>query len=137
MRSYKNYKPDGFLADLQRIPWYDISIMDDANVMLAHFNEKFLHVMETHEPVKTVRIKHRSCPFISTEIGDLMQYRNNLLRTARSTKSTTDWEIYRKLKKEVKSKLRDAEMEYAQKEVEHSHNINSKWKIIKNCSSRN
>ena len=48
VRSYKNYKPDSFLADLQRIPWYDISIMDDANVMLDHFNERFLHVLETH-----------------------------------------------------------------------------------------
>ena len=91
VRSYKHYKPDSFLADLQRIPWYDISIMDDANVMLHHFNERFLHVMETHAPVKTVRIKHRSCPFISREIRDLMQYRNNLLKTARSTKSRTDW----------------------------------------------
>ena len=95
VRSYKNYKPNSFLADLPRIPWYDISIMDDANVMLDHFNEKFLHVMDTHAPVKTVKIKHRSFPFISTEIRDLMQYRNNLLKTARSTKSTTDWEIYR------------------------------------------
>ena len=136
VRSYKNYKPDSFLADLQRIPWYDISIMDDANVMLDHFNERFLHVLETHAPVKTVRIKHRSCPFISTEIRELMQYRNNLLKTARITKLATDWEIYRKLRKEVKSKLRDAEREYVRKELEHSHNTNSKWKIIKNCIPR-
>ena len=136
VRSYKNYEPDSFLADLQRISWYDISTMDDANVMLDHFNEKFLHVMDTHAPVKTVKIKHRSCPFINTEIRDLMQYRNNLLKIARSTKSTTDWEIYRKFKKEVKSKLRDAEREYVRKELEHSHNINSKWKIIKNCIPR-
>ena len=136
VRSYKNYKPDSFLADLQRIPWYDISIMNDANVMLDHFNERFLHVLETHAPVKTVRIKHRSCPFISTEIRELMQYRNNLLKTARITKLATDWEIYRKLRKEVKSKLRDAEGEYVRKELEHSHNTNSKWKIIKNCIPR-
>ncbi|CAB3995079.1 Hypothetical predicted protein [Paramuricea clavata] len=135
VRSYKNYKPDSFLADLQRIPWYDISIMDDANEMLDHFNERFLHVMETHAPVKTVRIKHRSCPFISTEIQELMQYRNNLLKTARSTKLATDWEMYRKLRKEVKSKLRDAEREYVRKGLEHSHNTNSKWKII-NCIHR-
>ena len=75
----ENY--DSFLADLQRIPWYDISIMYDANVMLDHFNEKFLHVMDTHAPVKTVKIKHRSCPFISTKIRYLVQYRNNLLKT--------------------------------------------------------
>ena len=55
--------------------------------------------METHAPVKTVRIKHRSCSFISTEIRELMQYRNNLLKTARITKLATDWEIYRKLRK--------------------------------------
>ena len=136
VRSYKNYKPDSFLADLQRIPWYDISIMDDANVMLDHFNERFLHGLDTHAPVKTVRIKHRGWPFISTEIRELMQYRNNLLKTARITKLATDWEIYRKLRKEVKSKLRDAEREYVRKELEHSHNTNSKWKIIKNCIPR-
>ena len=74
--------------------------------------------MPIYAPVKTVKIKHRSCPFISTEIRDLMQYRNNLLKTVRSTKSTTDWEIYRKRKKEIKSKLRDAEREYVRKELE-------------------
>ncbi len=136
VRSYKNYKPDSFLADLQRIPWYDISIMDDVNVMLDHFNERFLHVLETHAPVKTVRIKHRSCPFISTEIRELMQYRNNLLKTARSTKSATDWEMYRNLRNEVKSKLKVAERKYVRNELEHSHNTNSKWKIIKNCIPR-
>jgi hypothetical protein len=65
-----------------------------------------------------------------------MQYRNNLLKTARITKLATDWESYRKLRKEVKSKMRDAEREYERKELEHSHNTNSKWKIIKNCIPR-
>ena len=110
--------------------------MDDVNVMLDHFNERFLHVLETHAPVKTVRIKHRSCPFISTEIRELMQYRNNLLKTARSTKSATDWEMYRNLRNEVKSKLKVAERKYVRNELEHSHNTNSKWQIIKNCIPR-
>ncbi|CAB3984845.1 Hypothetical predicted protein [Paramuricea clavata] len=102
VRSYKNYKPDSFLVDLQRIPWYDIFIMDDANVMLDHFNE-----------------------------------RNNLLKKARSTKLTTDWEMYRTLRKEVKSKLRDAEREYIRKELEHSHNTNQSGRyIINNCIPR-
>jgi hypothetical protein len=92
--------------------------------------------LETHAPVKTVRIKHRSCPFISTEIRELMQYRNNLLKTARSTKLATDWEMYRNLRNEVKSKLKVAERKYVRNELEHSHNTNSKWKIIKNCIPR-
>ena len=44
--------------------------------------------------------------------------------------------MYRNLRNEVKSKLKVAERKYVRNELEHSHNTNSKWKIIKNCIPR-
>ena len=56
------------------------------------------------------------------------------MKTARSTKLATDWEIYRNLREEVKSKLRVRKDVW--EELENSHNMNSKWKIIRNCIPR-
>ncbi len=72
-RSYKNYESDRLLADLKQVPWYEIPLVDDVNKMLAIFNERFLDVLEKHAPVKTVKIKNRRCPFVNTEIRELMR----------------------------------------------------------------
>ncbi len=135
-RSYKNYESNRLLADLQQVPWYEIPLVDDVNEMLALFNERFLDVLEKHAPVKTVKIKNRRCPFVNTEIRELMKHRDSILKVARCTKLHSDWEKYRELRNIVKSKLREAEREYVRMELERSHNISSKWKIIRNCIPR-
>ena len=38
--------------------------------MLDHFNTNFLNVLESHAPIKTVRIRPRCCPFVDTEISN-------------------------------------------------------------------
>ena len=110
--------------------------MDDVNEMLALFNERFLDVLEKHALVKTVKIKNRRCPFVNTEIRELIKHRDSILKVARCTKLHSDWEKYRELRNIVKSKLREAEREYVRMELERSHNISSKWKIIINCIPR-
>ena len=74
--------------------------------MLDHFNTNFLNVLESHAPIKTVRIRPRCCPFVDTEIKELMRSRDGLLRNARRTGMPLDWELYRDLREEVKTKLR-------------------------------
>ncbi len=135
-RSYKNYESDRLLADLQQVPWYEISLVDDVNEMLALFNERFLDVLEKHAPVKIVKIKNRRCPFVNTEIRKLMKHRDGILTVARCTRLHSEWEKYRELRNIVKSKLRKAEREYVRMELDRSKKISSKWKIIRNCIPR-
>ncbi len=99
-------------------------LMVDVNEMLALFDERFLDVLEKNAPVKTVKIKNRRCPFVSTEIRELMKYRDSILKVARELRNI------------VKSELREAEREYVRMELERSHNTSSKWKIIRNCIPR-
>ena len=104
--------------------------------MLDHFNTNFLNVLESHAPIKTVRIRPRCCPFVDTEIKELMRSRDGLLRNARRTGMPLDWELYRDLNEEVKTKLREAEKGYIQEELERSQNTRSKWKVIRSCIPR-
>ena len=106
IRSYKNYDRDKFVEDLKQVSWHETALVDDVSEMLDHFDTNFLNVLESHAPIKTVRIRPRCCPFVDTEIKELMRSRDGLLRNARRTGMPLDWELYRDLREEVKTKLR-------------------------------
>ena len=65
-----------------------------------------------------------------------MRSRDGLLRNTRRTGMPLDWELYRDLREEVKTKLRRAEKGYIQEELERSQNTRSKWKVIGSCIPR-
>ena len=127
MRSFRHYDGQQFVADLDRIPWDEVALVDDASEMLDQFNNKFIEVLDTHAPVKTIRIKHRCCPFVDAEIQDLMRNRNVLLKRARQTRLPADWEEYRSSRERVKSELRNAEKEFVKRKLESSSNTSSKY----------
>ena len=85
LRSYKNYDRDKSVEDLEQVSWHATALVDDASEMLDHFNTNFLNVLESHAPIKTVRIRPRCCPFVHTEIKELLPSKDGLLRNARRT----------------------------------------------------
>ena len=104
--------------------------------MVDRFNKRFLEVLDGHAPVKSVKVKHRHCPFVNEEIKVLMRDRDRLLKRARCTGLPVDWELYRDSRRVVKIMLRKAEHEYINKEMEGCQNTSSQWKLIRNCLPR-
>ena len=136
VRSYKNYDSQCFVSDLERVPWNEVVLVDDASDMVDRFNKRFLEVLDGHAPVKSVKVKHRHCPFVNEEIKVLMRDRDRLLKRARCTGLHVDWELYRDSRRVVKIRLRKAEHEYINKEMEGCQNTSSQWKLIRNCLPR-
>ena len=92
VRSYKNYDSQCFVSDLERVPWNEVVLVDDASDMVDRFNKRFLEVLDGHAPVKSVKVKHRHCPFFNEGIKELMRDRDRLLKRARCTGLPVDWE---------------------------------------------
>ena len=136
VRSYKKYDSQCFISDLERVPWNELFLVDDASDMVDRFSKRFLEVLDSHAPVKSVKVKHRHCPFVNEEIKVLMRDRDRLLKRARCTGLPVDWELYRDSRRVVKIKLRKAEREYINKEMEGCQNTSSQWKLIRNCLPR-
>ena len=136
VRSYKNYNSQRFVLDLERVPWDEITLVDDASDMVDQFNKRFLEVLERHAPVKLVKIRHRRCPFVDVEIKELMRERDRLLKRARCTGQPVDWELYRVSRQVVKTRLRKAEQEYIIKEMDGCRSPSSQWKLIRSCLPR-
>ena len=65
-----------------------------------------------------------------------MKNRNQLLKIAKQTRSSEDWEIYRLSGESVKARLRDSEREHAKTELKNCKKTSSMWKVIRNCIPR-
>ena len=76
-RSYKNYKPEAFLDDLARVSFYVANIFDNFDDRVDVFNTLFLDTLNNHAPLKRIKIKSRSHPFITSEIKKLIETRDN------------------------------------------------------------
>ena len=51
----------------------------------------------------------------------------------RQTRTPEDWENYRTLRENVKTRLREAEREHVKTELQHCQKNSSMWKVIRSC----
>ena len=82
VRSYKNYLANLFITDLANNSASLLSIFndDDVNTKLDTFNHIIQSTLGSHAPIKTVKVRSRPCPFVTSEIKDFMKIRNQLHR---------------------------------------------------------
>ena len=134
VRSYKNYSPSLFITDLARSSHDSLlSIFNDGdvNTMLDTFNQTIQSTLDSHAPIKTVKVRSHPCPFVSQDIKDLMKTRDQLHRRYLQTRDDLDWSNFKDARKAVKRMLKDSERNYYLDEVQrHKNNPGSLWKII-------
>ena len=114
-RSYSGYAPDSFCEDLSLVPWHMIYFFDDIDSQVETFNSLFLDVLDQPAPIKRIKIKSRSNPFVTPEIKQLMKTRDRWHRKAIQTNDKLCWSGYRFFRQEVKRELRLAEKIHVKK----------------------
>ncbi|CAB3998563.1 Hypothetical predicted protein [Paramuricea clavata] len=119
-RSYNKYDPDLFAIDLasNRDRLVSIFRMDNVDEKLTIFNEIFLNTLDKHAPVKTIKVRGKSCPFITSEIKASMIKRDQLHSLFRKTRDHYDWLNFREARNFTKTALVNAQKEYVLKEVQ-------------------
>ena len=134
VRSYKNYSPSLFIADLasnQSHSLLSIFHVDDVNTKLHILNKTIQSTLVSHAPIKTVKIRSRPCPFVTREKKDLMKTRDQLHRRYLQTRDDLDWSSFKNSRNAVKRMLKNSEINYYMEEVQrHRNNPGSLWKII-------
>lgn len=132
-RSFKNYVPNHFAADLADKSDCLVSIFDgdDVNVKLNILNSAIQSTLDAHAPIKTIKIRNRPCPFITQDLRNLMKERDRLHQLFLRTRDIIDWDNYKSYRNNVKRELKKAENEYNFNEVrQHKDNPESLWKIV-------
>ena len=79
---------------------------NEVNSKLKKFNDVLLSTLQSHAPIKTIRVHNRLCPYITQSIKDLMTYRDKLHRKFKLSRDNTDWISYRNVSQSVKIALK-------------------------------
>ena len=66
VRSFKNYYPERFKAELSELPLCEIYGINDVNEKIDYFNQLFINTLDKHAPIKHTRIKDKLNKFINS-----------------------------------------------------------------------
>jgi len=100
-RSYKLFKNDKFIEDVQAICWSDVLAASNPETALFIFNKLFLSLIDKHAPLKKFTVRNKVTPWLDDELKKSMQIRCQMKRTAVNTGNKCDWDLYRKMRNSV------------------------------------
>ena len=131
-RSYKNYNVEQFSSNISHIPWNILDLNDSLDEKVDGFNDLFLACLNDQAPIKTIKVKPKSIPFITDDIRKMITTRNNLHRIGRQSGFLSDWNAFKQQRCKVKLSLKKAESGYYNHHIlSNKNNGTSLWKTIR------
>ena len=80
-RSFKNFNANAFSReDLKSAPWDNLRNCTTPDEMVEIWENMFLKIADAHAPITTRRVRNKKCPWITTELRELITGRNTLKR---------------------------------------------------------
>ena len=123
VRSFKHYNKEHFQRDIASVPWSVIESFDDINDAVVAWNNLFVDVANQHAPLKRIRTKHASKPWITNDLKELMAERDYALRVAKRSGNQEQWNEYRRLKNFTNRKIKSAETLHYKNLIESAENL--------------
>ena len=107
-------------------------MFDDPNDKLLILEKLFTPVMDIYFPVRRKRIRKNSYPWTDSCVLVLMRNREQAREKALKTKSVEDFNIYKRLRNCVTSRLRKAKSDFFQRKLDDYHgDPKAFWKLMK------
>ena len=105
---------------------HDISNVNEA---YAFFKDKFVSILNTLAPIKEIRIKQDTEPWIYTKILDVIKQRHYYLKIFKRSKSSID--IANMLRNQVTHKIKRAKAQFIKTSVvENKGNPTQLWRVL-------
>ena len=135
IRCFGKCDTDSLLNDLDVAPWSVMESFDDVDDQWNYWKKLFITIVDQHIPLKKIRVRSQSLPWIDGDIRKLMRSRNYFCRKARRRHLPGDWEKYRFLRNKVTRMVRVAKMNYF-KMLTTSGNLRKTWKEVNGLMKR-
>lgn len=133
IRSLKHYNVDHFIHKLKLCDWSNMFIAKTVEDSWLSFKETFLSVLNTVAPVKEVRLKQRSEPWLDSNILELISQRDAFYFKFKKYKQKEMLDKYRFYRNLVQKEVIKAKSEYMSNKLEENKNDPKKlWSDLKN-----
>ena len=142
IRSTKKYDKNEFVNMLNNANWYSMYSSDTVDDAWLNFRDIFTATLDSVAPLKRVRIRNHSDPWITSEILESIRERDSWLRRSRKDRHDPDhYEKYRQARNRVQNEIRIAKRQYMVNKIdENKDNPKQLWKYLKDlgyqCNSK-
>ena len=140
IRSLRHYSADIFNEILSNFDWSEITSCLDVNLAWSKFRDKFQLILDQIAPIKEIRIKNRTEPWMSSEILDKIHERDSLwLKFKKEKVNGKDqgkiqdiYKNYSQIRNTVQRDVKQAKSSYYNDKVlEHRQNPKKLWSVLK------
>lgn len=111
------------------------SVFDDMDDILWVWNQLFRGVCDSHAPLKEIRVRSVSSPWINNTIRLKMNRRFKLFKRAVETKDQNTWADYKRLRNEIKSDLRKAKAAYFRDQLKKAKTTSAYWNVLSKATN--
>ena len=89
IRSLKNYSALDFLTKLRNTNWANVTECNNVNDAWSKFKQIFTNILDEIAPIKQIRIKVRTEPWMNNELLELINERDKTLTLSNKDKGNT------------------------------------------------
>ena len=135
-RSYKYFKKEDFLADLEQVDWSDVNTCEDVNLAVDLFTRIFRKILNIHAPCIIFQQRKKFLPWLTPETKELMRQKAKDLAIASSDAFSGEeqnaWNMFKFYRNKVNYKKNHDEIAYKRSKFEEvKDSPESVWKCAK------
>ena len=134
-RCYKNFNKSEFISAVQKINFWNIYKCDNVDQALKILNDSLTQILDIMAPIKTIQIRENYAPWLSSEIKQKMADRDEAQKIAAQTKLDKDWKLYKQLRNNVNSILKNEKRKWQRRKFQKCEDENDTRQIWKNVKS--
>ena len=132
LRSMKNYDNDTFQVNLLNANWSSVLISDNACDAWEKFKSNFTSLVDDIAPIKEVRIKQRTEPWVNDEILQSIKDRDKAFQTFKNNRSDEKFTVFKQLRNKTQTLIYNAKKNFFKDKLEHENNDSkSLWNSLK------
>ena len=130
VRNYKQFQVDQLQADIIAAPFQVALVFEEKDDVLWAWNKLFKNICDLHAPMKRVKIRSQSSPWINNKIRQKMNLRFKLFKRAVSPRDQEIYARYKKVRNEITSQIRIAEAQYFNEKLVEAKSATAYWNLI-------
>lgn len=133
-RSFRNFDPEAFDADLKGSGWGAVIDAPDVDTKVQIFNALFVSLFDKHAPYRTFRVKNRPSPWMTPALKALIRERNKAGKKLSKSKRKSDEDVFKALRNKVKIQIRNTKAAYYREKLSNCSDRREMWQIIDEIS---
>ena len=131
-RSYKNFNPAEFVQAVQQVSWWEVYLCDDVDTAVEILTKKLTFILDAMAPMRTIQVRTRYAPGLSTTTINLMKERDKQQQTASQSGDRDEWLKFKALRNQINNRLKFEERNWQKGKLEECGEDSSKtWKNVK------